>query len=511
MTFRRFAAALAAGALLVQPVHAFAEDAKATSGPSAFVRCDGSPNKPSTLGTVARLVAITAVVGLLLPQREAADPKKRESGEAGIKACDEALGGAEQAKDGGRRIELIFGRAIHRMETKDWDGAIADIHSVSADQPELTATDAYKYSLGLTAMNLEAMALVGKQDYAGAEALGLRMAEVAPYDLINQLRASAFVRLGDDYSPGKERYYAQVVKIWPAALYERAAVLSKAGRFVDAAKDLEAAAALSDSMPKGRGYVAQARAAIAYRLAGNAAEGDRLDALARQRADRDLAEGKTDAQIAAQSEAADFYAILSALDAGQAMRARTQFSARSRWNTLPSGFVAELARRLRQTGTPPEQANTPIPSPDEVYQAERARAAAVIDDPGDDNADRFRTFREAFAPNAFTRFSTNVWRTDKSRYIDKTPNEKLDAETVNVMRDGTGVPAGYAMLLHLALVAKARGANGFMMVPGQIYTYLHFARIGNADGKRIVAQAMFDPDKVIADLAPLIPQPVKAK
>ncbi|MFN4136320.1 MAG: hypothetical protein ACK4G2_11765 [Novosphingobium sp.] len=78
-----------------------AASAGAPSGPSAFVRCDGFPNKASTLGTVARLVAISAVVGLLLPSREAADPNKRANGADGVKACDEALSGPEPAKDGG--------------------------------------------------------------------------------------------------------------------------------------------------------------------------------------------------------------------------------------------------------------------------------------------------------------------------------------------------------------------------------------------------------------------------
>lgn len=69
--------AVAAAALMVNtvctPTMAAADAAgtRAPSGPSAFVRCDGFPNKASTLGTVARLVAISAVVGLLLPSREA--------------------------------------------------------------------------------------------------------------------------------------------------------------------------------------------------------------------------------------------------------------------------------------------------------------------------------------------------------------------------------------------------------------------------------------------------------
>ncbi len=510
---RKFFGLLTASALVLQPMVTLAAGkpaavAAAPKGPSAFVRCDGEPNKASTLGTVARLVAITAVIGLLLPQREGPDPKKRQLGADGIKACDEALTGVEPAKDGGRRIELIFGRSIHRMEAGDWDGAIADIHSAETDQPDLTRTLAYRQSLGLTAMSLEGMALVGKGKYAEAQQLGLRMADQAPYDLKNMILASTFQRIVGGYNTDKERFYAQLVRIYPLSLADRASQLAQAKRFAEAAQDCMTLSQLLESVPKVRGYAWQARAAIAYRLAGNGAEGDRLIEEAKIRADKDVAEGKSDSLAAAVGESADLYSILSALDAGQGLRARTQFSAHTRWTTMPSGFVAEIAHRLRTTGTAAEQANAPIPTADEVLKADYARVAAVLNDTGEDNSDRFDTYRTAFSPTEFNKFANNVWKTDKSKYIGDKPSDTFNAKLIDVSRNGAGIPGGYALLLHLALVAKAQGAEGFMIMPAQKYTYMTFFRMGKAKDTGLFAPVMFDPERVIADLGPIIPQPV---
>ena len=527
--FGNIASLLAASAIVLQPCVLSAQQAATVPSPassspsappavaivppvagtpsSAFVRCDGSPNKASTLGTVARLVAITAIVGLLLPQREGYDPKKRQSGADGVKSCNEALNGAEPAKDGGRRIELIFGRAIHRMEMKDWDGALADIRSVGSEQPELTATAAYKQSLGLTAIELEAMALTGKGDFAGAHAAALRMASQGPYDIKTMLAAQKFLWLARSYTPEDAVYYDQLVRIYPLSLFERAAARASAGRFHDAATDFVAMAGILDSMPKGRGYSAQSRAAICFRLAGDAAEGDRLMKLAQERVDRDAAAGKSDSLVTSTTDGADLYAILVALDSGQAMRARTQFSARSRWNGISAGIVSEVARRLQKVGTPAEQANTPILTPAEIVAADQSRIAAVINDPGDDNADRFATFRPAFSPTEFNKFAANVWKTDKSRYIGQPAIENAPGELIDVSRNGSGVPGGYALMLHLALTAKARGARAFMLVPPQRYTYMSFFRTGTPGDGKIFTEAALDPDKVIADLSPVIPPP----
>ncbi|MBF9150149.1 hypothetical protein [Novosphingobium jiangmenense] len=516
MKLKNTLACLAAASLVLQPVAALAADAppppataKAPVGPSAFVRCDGFPNKASTLGTVARLVAITAVIGLLLPQREAYDPKKRENGADGVKACDEALSGAEPAKDGGRRIELIFGRAIHRMEMQDWDGAIADINSVSTDQPDLTATLAYKQSLGLTAIELRAMALTGKGDFAGAHALGLELANQAPFDIKAQLSSLQYLALARSYGPAEMVVYDQASRAFPLALLDRAAARAVDGRFLEAASDYKAFSDLVGSIPKARGYPSLARSAIAYRLGGNATEGDKLLKLALAAAEADAAQGKTDTPVTAANEANDLYAILVALDSGQAMRARTLFSARTRWPTISAGLVAGVAARLETVGTAAERANTPIPTAKEVLAADQARVAAQINNTGDDNSDRFDTYRWAFAQTDFGKFAANVWKTDKSRYV-TTPKKDIEyGEFVDTSRNGTGTPAGYALLLHLALLTKARGHSHFMMMPAQSTVYRGMFRTGTPGDGKVFAEMAYDPDKVIAALSPLIPQPVK--
>lgn len=516
MKLKNALAGLAATSLVLQPITALAADSTTTAssgrapvGPSAFVRCDGFPNKASTLGTVARLVAITAVIGLLLPEREGYDPKKRESGASGIKACDEALSGPEPAKDGGRRIELIFGRAIHRMEMQDWDGAIADIRSASADQPELTATLAYKQSLGLTAIELQAMALTGKSEYAGAHALGLELANQAPFDIKAQLSALQYVALSRSFGPAEAAFYDQATRAFPLAVLERAAARAIDGRFLEAAADYKAFADVLGTIPKIRGYSSLARAAVAYRLGGNAAEGDRLMKLALEAAEADTAQGKTDSPVTATNEANDLYAIVVALDSGQGMRARTLFSARSRWPTLSAGLVAGVARKLETVGTPAERANTPIPTAKEVLAADETRIAAQINNTGDDNSDRFDTYRWAFAQTDFNKFAANVWKTDKSKYV-TTPKKDLEyGEFVDTSRNGTGTPGTYAMLLHLALLTKARGHSHFMLMPGQTSVYRARFRTGTAGDGKIFAEMAYEPDAVIAALAPLIPQPVK--
>ena len=520
MTIQRISALMAASLLALQPVIASADSPAATPpvvtppagiGPSAFVRCDGSPNKASSLATTARLLAITAVVGLLIPAREAADPKKRQSGTDGIKACDDALNGKDPAKDGGRRIELIFGRAIHRMEAKDWAGAIADIHAVSTDQPELTKTTAYTQSLGITALHLEAIALVGKGDYPAANSVALKMAEQAPYDLVNMLAVTQFSGLSDGYDAQAERFYDQLVRIYPTSLLGRAQRLALVRRFAEAAQDQLTVSKLLDSIPKIAGYSTQARAAIGLRLAGNPAEADRVLASAQERADKDLAAGKSDTNAAQASEAADFYAIVVALDAGQALRARTLFSAHTHWATVPAGYAMEISRRLAKVGTPAEQQLTPIQSPVEIFAAEQKRAAGVITYAGEDNERRFAAYRLAFSPTEFNRFAGDVWRIEKSRFIAEKPNDTFKATLVDVSRDGGGFASGYAMLLHLALAAKARGADGFMMLPGQQRVYSCYVRIGKASDPDMFAPIMFNPDKVIADLSPLIPKPEPRK
>jgi hypothetical protein len=476
---------------------------------SVFVKCDGKPNSASTLGTIARLVALSAVVGLLLPPPEAADEEKREVGLAGIEACDAALTGENPASDGGRRIELLLARSIHHMETGEWDKAIADAQAAPLDQPQLAATRAYKQSLGLTAKNLEAMALVGKGDFPAARRVAIEMANQAPYDLRNMLFALDYMRLEEEPSEESERFFRQFVRIYPVGLIDRANYRARMRRFDEAAADYLARGEFFRSVPDWPGFVDDARGAVGLRLAGDAARADALIAEARRvsltkKGASDMAD-----LVSSVAELDDFDALIQKLEQGDVKLARTLFAARSRWDAVPDGYVTELSRRIDAASSPADRDAIPIPSAEKIRAEQVEGFVAVINDAGEKSRDRWRSFHLAFSDKDFAAFTANVWRTDKSKYIAKEPEAKWNASYITSSRNGMGMPSAYALYMHAALSARAQGKKGFLLLPGQRYVYAHFIRIGSPGDKDIFEPVLFDADEVIADLGPYFPQPVK--
>jgi hypothetical protein len=503
--------ALSSTVTWVTPAAAETESAPAPDKASNFLHCDGKPNKESSLGIAARLIAISLVVGLLIPMPEEPDATKRLKGQDGIKACDAALNGDEKAKDGGRRLELIMGRAIHRMEIADWHGAIDDLHSLPVDQPQLTSTRAYRQSLGHTADYLEAIALLAKGDQKGAIAMGYRIGNESPYDPYALQLSMMLVTLDDGYSAEKKQILDQVTRTNPKQISSRALARGLVGDFSGAADDYSAwgdMLAAEDGHP----YLYRDLAAIGYRLAGKPEQADALAGAARQQAETDIAEGKHTNLAAGYRELEDFYAIVVALDAGQAMRARNMFSARSHWSTIPHCYVAELARRLQSVGTPEEQANSPIRTPQEINDEFRKSMIANITSKGDKDDRYWSYFIPANSDPAFGKFSENVWNAKNSRYIGKAavknPNGKdLNARFIDTSINGSGVPCAYALYLHLAVVAKSQGKSGFMILTGQKGYCSAYFRIGNPDDKDMLPPFMMNADQVISDLKTYIPNP----
>ncbi len=60
---------------------------------------------------------------------------------------------------------------------------------------------------------------------------------------------------------------------------------------------------------------------------------------------------------------------------------------------------------------------------------------------------------------AFDRFGVNVWNGGDSRYFSRGDDVKLHARAITVARDGGGIPANYALLLHAALTARLKQAQ----------------------------------------------------
>jgi len=75
---------------------------------SLYLQCDGNPNNMSAGESIARLIALSAVIGLLAPPPEAPDPSKRKFGVAGVAACDGILSGEKAEGNAVRRIPLTL-------------------------------------------------------------------------------------------------------------------------------------------------------------------------------------------------------------------------------------------------------------------------------------------------------------------------------------------------------------------------------------------------------------------
>ena len=129
---------------------------------------------PSLL--VVSLFALSPLAAQTPP--EAADASKRKFGAEGVTACTGILEGEKAEGNARRRIPLILARALHRIEAKDYDAAIADVALArgEAGTAGLTADPYFNRSMGLSFDQVEAAALVRKGQVADAMRVSLAAA-----------------------------------------------------------------------------------------------------------------------------------------------------------------------------------------------------------------------------------------------------------------------------------------------------------------------------------------------
>lgn len=473
---------------------------------SVHVRCDGNPDNVSAAETAARVIAITAVVGLLLPGPERADVSKRLKGSEGVAACTQALAGESNAL---RRVQLILARAVHHIEAGNFDAAMADAELSGRDQPELAATAGFRLGYRLSAMELQALALLGAGRSQEAADKGMEMGLAAPYDLTNMIRAGLYAQLSSRWGSAEERFYARFVKIFPDALSLQIAARQLGGDYRGAAEDSETFQALVKALSDKPSSYPAAQAALSHALAGDMTEAAIHAKAAREAIAAQTAAGEIERTVAA-AEALDLYHMLDLARSGEVAKARLLFAGRSAWAKASPGAVAEVARILRE-GAKPEELTGLLASDPAKFRSDALAAAAKPFGEGD-SLTRFRygAIRSPLPQSAFSAYSGNVWRSGKSKYFTLSkalPPEK--GRLISVARDGAGTPAGYALLLHAALTARAEGKQSFMMLPGRKQIPWHFVRIGDGAAAKVVPAVSFDAEQVIRDLTPLIPPPAK--
>ncbi|HEX8193106.1 MAG TPA: hypothetical protein VF552_09415 [Allosphingosinicella sp.] len=478
------------------------QSAAAAGEPSNYLRCDGQPDNIGDGETAARVLGAVTLLGLFAPGNEVADPSQRRTGAEGVAACTAALTG--EANDR-RRAELILARAVHHIEANDFDAAVADARSVAADRPAFSGTPYFRMSFGLAAMDIEALALTARGRHAEAAAKAMEMADAAPYDVLNMLRAVRYVGANATFGEAERRFYDRAVRLYPIAVLDRAGARNFAGDWRGAAEDYALLSRVFASAIARPVASALGNAAIARALAG---EGEAADALGREAqaaVDADAAAGRT-AGVTAGREVIDLLRILRTFQNGNAAEARLLFAARSGWEAPHAAAVSEIARRLREGAADAQLTGLLAGDPARFRTASiELRRRNIF---GGENAakDYHRALRDYAGERAYGRFSGNVWREGRSRYFAREENKDNHARLVTVGRDGGGTPAGYALLLHSALVARAEGRSRFMLLPAQSAVYAAFVRTGNPGDERIVDQVSFDTEQVIADLSPLVPR-----
>ncbi len=479
---------------------------------SAYLQCDGKPNNMTAGESAARLLGAVTLLGLFAPQPETADASKRKFGADGVAVCSSLIEGDHAEGNPDRRVGLILGRALHRIEATDYSGAIADAELArrEATAAGLMASPYYLRSRGTAFDAVESAALLRQGRAADARAASLRSTAGLGYAVLPTLGMATFAAWNRNASADELAFMERRSRMAPPAAGAEAERLEELGRFGDAARirdgliDYQRAAS-PDLIASGL----FARAALSHALAGDREGAARLAEEARANADKRRADGKPDANESELVELADLYGIVDTATRGDAKAARRLFAARSQWVSPSFGVVLEVDRRLREGATPDELIGGLKNTPDQLWQerADRARAAMVAKDA--DNATLFHMIAAATPASAYQSLSKTVWRTDKSKMLLK-PSAKAPStsrfETLYLF--GANPFAVFdAYALHAALLAKSRGQQGFVILP--VLNGVYAARIltGNR-GEPGLPPALFnDADAVIAALSPIIPSP----
>lgn len=488
---------LLAGAALSACV--VAAPAQAQRTPSVQIRCDGLPDNVTAGETAARLLGAITLLGVFAPAHETPDQTLRLNGAEGVAICAEAL---QRESNEIRRAQLILGSALHQIEAGQFDAAIADARRAGADRPALSATPAYRLSLGLGALEIEALALLGAGRLEDARAKAFEMAAAAPYDTVIQARAWRYIRLSSAYGAPEQAYYDNLVRLFPAGMYERAAARQMAGDFRAAAADYDSWLDLQRTVTMRQPDMqTPAMGALAHALAGNVARAEELARIAREA----LQANPTLAAAAGTTELLDLYNIWKVAHDGRAADARLLFASRTTWLRPAAGAVAEVARLLQQ-GVPASSLIGTLAGDPNRFRTEliERRRRELLDE-----KNKFAAIPAFRDQASYDRFAANVWRTERSRYLGREENDDVHARVINATRDGFGTPAGYAALLHAALITQAEGKSSFMLMPSRTNVAILWMRVGNAGDANLIAPLTYDAAQVIADLGPMIPRPAR--
>jgi hypothetical protein len=489
-------------------------------GPSNYVLCDGNPNNMSAGESAARLLGALTLLAIFAPAPEAPDPKARKMGKEGVDACNQILLKEEGEGNNARRIELILARAIHQIEAKDYDAALADVALARKNAADGGYPDDpyYRRSTLLGMDQIEAAALLRKGKTNEAVTTAHRQFEGTKHQYLVLAQMSnypSFIKPGEPANASVDAYNAQMQRLWPDTAPSRAARHSEMGRFAEAAKLREASLDVHLSFkPENASGFFYATAALDHALAGNWDMAAQRAKEARANDEARVAAGKPDSNRSENSEILDLYEVLKLHHEGNVAGARRMFTGRSSWLAPSFGAVMETNRRLMPGAKDDEKINTLAKTADQLWEERKSAALAQMLAKDADNKTLYYLIKDFAKGSGWEAHSKNVWETTKKSKILAAPNEKNGVIAASTVYNYYGEFWAQvdAMLLHTALTAKAKGHSHFMFNPvlGDRGTYAQ-VRFGKAGDPGMPAELVLTPDPVIAELQALIPSPEALK
>lgn len=515
LSLKRGAAALAMAAVL-SASGAMAQTAKPEKMPSLHVQCDGNPNNMTAGETAARLLGAVTLLALFAPAPEGADPSKRKFGAEGVEVCTQLIEGEKKENNAYRRLNLILGRAIHRIEAKDYEGAIADtvLARNEAEAAGFLANPYYLRSQARAFDLIPAAALYRAGKPVEAREAALRNLADSRFLLSPLMSVPSYVLSDPAASPQEAE-----LRGWRSRLGFGG--LDQANRFEEWG-DFKQAAAVREAIvdfnartaPELRSSAALARAAISLALAGNVELSDTRIAEARANSEKRRAEGNPEKDASEIVELFDLHGIIRQTQKGEVKVARRLFAARSQWVAASFGSVVEVTRRLRDGAAADELIGGLSRDPAALWKErlETIRAEALAKD--SDNATLFRLIPGVDSAAAYRNLSKQVWRTDKSKLVVPLKDEgKAKLKMERMFLYGADFDALFpAYTLHAALLAKSRGHQGFALVPMAADRLVFAAFITGNKGDAGLKDPLFaEAEEVIAALSPVIPSPEAIK
>lgn len=514
MKFAHLFLGAAALSLAVMPFTAASAQGTTEKPGSAYVQCDGQPDNVTDGETAARLLGAVTLLGLFAPPHESADSSKRKFGLEGVAACGKLLSGDGQESNPRRRLGLIFGRAIHQIEAKNYQKAVDDVAMArrEAEAAGLMADAYFAHSRGRAFNLIESAALVRMGRAEDARAVSLKNAGAEEYSIASLLSAPTYSDFLDKQSGEEERVTAWRTRLIPQMAGSRADRFDLVGRFGDSARLRDALIEFdAEQTPESNSSLLMARAAVAYALAGNVALGAERAKAARANADKRRLDGDPEADASELVELLDLYNIVETYRSGDLKTARRLFSARSQWLGPSLGSVLEVNRQLRRDAAADELIGGLAKSPEDLWKdhVDSTRAELLAKDK--DNKTLFALAPGERSFKLYQAVAKNVWRTDKSKIIIPTKPEKTKSQLELMYLPLTDpVVAMDAYVLHAALIARSRGQQGFVFAPVISRNIIAASfRSGNRGAKGFPAELFVDANDVITKLSPLIPQPVR--